>query len=368
MGSERPYGLVLRQDFEVMERQLRDKTREAWQDKYREAAGLLKDHFPGEWSRIQNCGMAFERRAWVPDAKWGKLQPMRCHNVPFCLPCVEYAHRLRLNGWFNSLERVTPAGLPLRLSQVTQTAPLNADGEGWGAAASRNVSKFRKVVGAHLREWYGEGIGVVMSYQDFGEQGFSKRHPHLHMTVSGYRLLDGKVSVVQDPDLAGSGRGRWDEGMAARATVFGDWSGWHSGGSLDVIPFKQGRAEYNKLLRYQLRELVDLSKIEYQPSKRRLLWKSGTGPEVAGMDVLDFKARLLEYKLRLGVWERSQKTGGVKKLHVGFGILGDAAIGAAQEAIGGVESDHKPDCACGKCQEWYREEYTPNEIFVLGDV
>jgi hypothetical protein len=249
---------------------------------------------------------------------WYKVVPRQvCERIPYCIRCTKANTERRVWDTLNQYSRCTPAGQKLRFQHIVQTAPLTNDGEGWGLAASKDIAKFAAIVWGSLVEFHGPGIGAYMSYQDFGEQGFNKRHPHMDLTLNGWMLEDGKAVHTPRLELRGGGRAQWDDSIRARATVFQVDA---RRGSPDFGVVKVGVRQYYKILRYQVREMIDLRKLTYRTSPEIIQWTGYKDQPPAAMTVDHFLDGLQEYQTRTKAWTRQAQ------LHRSFGHMAKKSL------------------------------------------
>lgn len=323
---------------------------------HRDTQRFLQKFWPEKWDRIRQCSMEYTFHEDLDRPGFVKRRPRRCHQVPYCIVCARHDGLIRTMKTFDHFSRTTPKGKQMRFVHIVQTAPLTTQWQGWGAEASRDVRGFGRVVWDALKDEYGEGIGAVMSYQDFGERGFAKRHPHQDLTLNGWRLTnDGPVAVPR-MDLAGNGRARWDARVAKRASK--EWGIAARRGNVDVLGVRVGVPAYFKILRYQMRELVDFRKITYARGARDIHWNDYATKRRTRIAVGDFLLGLKEYELRLGRWSGGV---GAKNLHRLYGSMAKRSIGKTEAAIGGQPLPHKGNCPCVECGDWIDVELTPEE-------
>jgi hypothetical protein len=323
----------------------RDRVSREW-GRFRELQSFLADHFPDPWERIQTCGLRFKTYESRDRPGFYKLVPFSCHEVPYCIQCTRMETARRVASTLDNFNRCTPKGKQPRFVHVVQTAPIYEDGTGWGNQASRNVPKFNRIVWDTLTQHLGEGIGAVQSYQDFGERCFAKRHPHLDLTVNGWMLSGGKPAVTPTLDLAGQGRARWDQAIVQRALALNLEA---ERGNLHVTPVIEGHRSYYSVLRYQMRELVDLRKLSYSRREGRVWWMSYKDSSRQAFTVQDFLSGLAEYQARLQVWME-----GGPSLHRAFGHMAKRSIGKTEDAMEGGPIPHGQDCPCSQCGDWDR--------------
>jgi hypothetical protein len=322
--------------------------------KHRRLQSLLQDHFPGEWANISRCRMAYKPLESVQRPGHYKVAPIyACWELPFCIRCVKASTHRRVMAALDKYHRCTPKGQSMQLFHIVQTAPIYDDGTGWGVEASSNLKAFGNIVWENLQEFYGEGIGAIMSYQDFGERLFAKRHPHMDLTLNGWMLKDGQPAKTPKLNLQGGGRARWDNALVQRATRFRVDA---KRGSLDVSRVIDERAIQYKVLRYQMRELVNLRQVQYNRDRQTVTWhaysKDRDVPTQTTLTVHEFKAGLAEYQWRLKQWPQGEDEG--MELHRAYGHIAKRSVRKTQKAMGGVPMPHDELCPCAECGDWER--------------
>lgn len=243
---------------------------------------------------------------------------------------------------------VTPRGRVPRFYHVVQTAHHSEDGNGWGVKASQDLEAFGRIVWSALREWFGDGIGAIMSYQDFGERGFAKRHPHMDLTMNGYAVRDGVVRTVNPPDLTGRGFDRWCETVMKYARTL-DLTAYVN--DVDFTGPVHGHRDYHGVLKYQMREMVDLRKLEYDRGSRTVWWWSYKDSTRTPLPADVFVERLDEYRQRLDL-----------ELHRHYGHLAKRKVRATANVVGGEPIPHGDHCPCSECGDWFRIDLTDEEI------
>jgi len=310
---------------------------------------FLRHHVPGVAPVVEAC---YSRLQWYQSVDRSgefKWNPVGCNQQPWCIFCMKREENRRVMKTFDRFHRCTPALEQPRFIHVVQTASLTEDGKGFGLAASRDIAGFGQVVWAVLREMYGEGIGAVMSYQDFGERGFAKRHPHMDLTLNGWRL--GTVGAEHTPrvELRSGGYERWQATYVAAALRMDPEA---RQGNFQVRAVREGTEAYYRMLRYQMREMVDLRKLEYDPHKGVVYWHEYQDARRQRFEVAEWKAGLAEYQWRLRRWGSDDEP--EIRLHRYYGILSDRQVRRTQKAMGGVSLPHGDRCPCAECGDWER--------------
>lgn len=343
--------IVSREGLEDLVLQHKQAVLKDW-GKHRRLQALLQDHFPGHWDSISRCRMAYKPLESVQRPGYYKVAPLyACWQLPFCIRCVKAATHRRVMAALEKYHLCTPKGQPMRLTHIVQTAPIYEDGTGWGVEASRNVKAFGDIVWGNLQEFYGQGIGAIMSYQDFGEQFFAKRHPHMDLTLNGWMLKDGTAAKTPVLGLKGGGRTKWDQALVQRATRLRLDA---ARGSLAVSRVVEERPVQYKILKYQMRELVNLRQVRYDRENQTVTWinYSQRGPPETTLTVREFKAGLAEYQWRLKQWPQGDDEG--MELHRAYGHIAKRSVRKTQKAMGGVPMPHDEECPCAECGDWER--------------
>lgn len=162
-------------------------------------------------------------------------------------------------------------------------------------------------------------------------------------------------SAVQTPrlKLGNGGRAKWDAAIVQRATRLRIDA---ERGSLDVSRQIDVRAVQYKVLRYQMRELVNFRQVKYDREKQTVTWtaydKTWGGPRETKFSILDFKAGLAEYQWRLKQWPQGKDEG--MEIHRAYGHIAKRSVRKTQKAMGGVPLLHDEECPCAECGDWER--------------
>lgn len=345
--------VVLREGLDGLVRDHKLAVLKDWR-RHRKLQSLLQDHFPGQWENIARCRMAFKPFESVERPGHYKVAPTyACWELPLCIRCVKATTHRRVMAALEKYHLCTPKGRPIELVHMVQTAPITEDGQGWGVEASQDIKGFGEVVWGNLKEFYGEGIGSIMSYQDFGEQFFAKRHPHMDLTLNGWMLQDGKPVKTPRLSLGNGGRARWDQALVQRAMRFRLDA---RRGSFDVSRVIDERAAQYKVLAYQMRELVNLRQVQYNREKQTVTWHAYDNernvPKTTTLTVHEFKAGLAEYQWRLKQWPQGDDEG--MELHRAYGHIAKRSVRKTQKAMSGIPLPHDKQCPCAECGDWER--------------
>lgn len=358
--------LVRRQGLDVEKRRQLIESRRLWAP-HRSLKLFLQDTMPAIWDEVRACRMTgfkeSESREWP--GYW-KAEPVwSCHQIPWCLQCVKADSVRRTLTALNRFANCTPAGKQPRFIHLVQNAPIKYDGPehtwpddvGWGKEASHDLAGFRQVVMRAVEDHYGPGCGAIASYHDFGERAFAKRHPHIDLTLNGWAIRDGKPAALPRLDLTGRGYARWMESITAAASRF-RIDAQPGPRSLDVSGVMVGAWSYYGVLKYQMRQIVDLRKIDYSRERREVRWISYKPPYPRQrFTVNDFLAGLLEYQVRLGAFgERDPQ-----QLHAAMGHMAKGRPYRAANAIfQGDDIPHGKRCPCRTCGDW--DTHYPDEV------
>ena len=343
----RKRGTVQRSGLEALVKKKSRQVRETW-GRHRGLMRFLEDYFPHEWEDIRHCSLSYKALEEAASPGWYKVAPLNvCHRIPYCIQCTKVNTQRRIRNAFNQFARATPAGRRPRFIHVVQTAPATDDGQGWGWPASRNIRAFGRIVWDALGDLYGPGLGAIMSYQDFGEQAFAKRHPHMDLTLNGYMLHDGTSTLTPRYDLSAGGLQRWDACVMRRATRLQIDA---SRGNVWLGHAVVGVPAYYAQLKYQMRELVDLRKLDYTRNANRVDWLSYKDNHRTQFTVDAFLDGLMEYQMRLRVWNRGER----QQLHRAYGTMAKNTIGTTQRLVDGSDLPHDAHCPCGECGDWHR--------------
>lgn len=334
---------------------------------FRALKQFLADQYPEEWEKVRRCGLTLPRmQEDVEDRRRVKLVPESCRRVPFCIRCVRNARVRRVSSAMDKFRRCTPDGEQPRFVHIVQNAPTWENRVGWGWQASERRDDFAKIVFSTLREFYGDGVGVEMSYQDFGERAFADRHPHMDLTLNGWRLGDEGAERTPMFDLGDGGHHRFVDRITerARATFGVEAERNRRAKEFDLTPVRIGVRQYWRILSYQMRELVDLRKLDYDRDENKVYWISEKYDTREPFKVIDFIHGMEEYQERLGCWKPMNQGG--KSLHRAYGHLADRKLRETQRVMGGVDPEHGAKCPCGECNDWDRAFMDDVEAAVRG--
>jgi hypothetical protein len=327
----------------VAQRRIQRRVSADWR-KHRSMQRFFQTQVPDKWDKMQHCDLRFIHRRREYPREGYKVISLRCRQVPFCFRCAEHETNLRVQRAYDAFFACKPARKAPRFMHIVQTAPIYANGTGWGNAASKNIDAFFNVVWATLKDTFGDGIGAKMTYQDFGSLGPQKTHPHIDLTLNGWRLLDGKAVPIRYLDLKRGDLQRWNKTLADHARVLGS-EGNHGNPFFGQV--FTSAAAYFPIMAYQLRELWDFGTLTH-PDPKTLVWHSYKGGQHA-YPVGDFFRHMLEYQRRLGMWGHHQAS----NLHRLYGHMAKGQVGKTMRAMSGIERSHRRNCNCGECQEWF---------------
>lgn len=322
----------------------------AYWSKHADLYRFLQDFEPAIADRVRECGKHLIEERRVDDRRVRRLRPIRpCRVRPWCHFCSEYTAYRRVSDAMKGFQRCTPAGEKPRFIHIVQVAPHGRDGQykdgsDWGRHACRNVKAFRGVVWRALEDLYGPGIGGIASYQDFGEEGFAKRHPHVDLTLNGWQMGDEGQVKTKRYQLGGNGRERWEATVQARASRF---IVNPARGSFNLEPARVGVRPYWHTLEYQMREMIDVRKLQYSREGSIVYWKSEKYGTRQKFVASEWYAGYIEYSDRL----RQFRGHGQSGLHASHGHMAKRSIRKTQLAMGG-EVRHDSDCGCRECAEW----------------
>lgn len=327
-------------------RELRQAHLDEWR-RHRSLVHFLSEEYPEEWAKVQYCRTDHSVQGAVLGPSSLRVSLEGCGCVPYCPACASAATNRRVGRTLRAFQRCTPKGQEPRFLHIVQRATYYPDGTGWGRQASEDHAEFARLVFEVLRRAYGEGVGAIVSYHDVGEGLWRKRTPHLDLTLNGWTLEDGRPAHVKRYELRGDGHDRWQRWIAEAV----ERRGWTGTGysSVDFQDVTVGVPAYINALRYQLREVIDLRKVEYSRRERKVSWKDYRNNYRRGEFTVDeFKAGLVEYARRLKPWTSA----GRRPLDRILGHMADRAIGKTEDAMDGGASAHWANCTCGVCRGW----------------
>lgn len=318
---------------------------------------FLQDFFPGRWSGIQLCGRRFvESRAASGDDRW-KIRHLGCHELPYCIVCVKLEGNRRVAKTMDKFRACTPKGFQPSFFHVVQTAPSPMAGEPdgrylpatqpWAHAALDDAEWFSQIVYDTAADHMGGELGVVASFQAFGERGPAHSHPHIDFTINGWSLRDGAPVKTPRPELEGNGRRKWDRSLAQLASKRVPGAGR---GNLWVGKRVVGVAAYWAQMRYQMREMMDFRKLRYNRDASIVGWVDYNTGHVTRMTARDFLQAFIGYQEKFGSWSRNDR----QTMHRRYGHLADRNVGATSAKMGGEVPKHRSNCICSECSDWER--------------
>lgn len=266
-----------------------------------------------------------------------KVSLLRCGEVPWCVLCTATAEWKRVNNAVRALVRTTPAGKNPRFTHMFMTAPHPGpdaeDWDGaWGKEACQDPKWFKRVVFETIKEAYDLDVGAVMAYQDFGEHAFAKRHPHCDFVVNGWALNDGVVKATPVLWMKGGGRERLQETLLQKVRKKVPEA---TQGNYHTKRTYMGKGFLRESLKYSVREMVDIRKMEYKRDRQVVYWKNYKENRQVKMTVLEFEVGLAEYQARLKQWPSDG--GPSAELVTRHGFMSDRRIGATQALVGGKD-------------------------------
>ncbi|HUR61952.1 MAG TPA: hypothetical protein VM286_06265 [Candidatus Thermoplasmatota archaeon] len=352
-------------------RKARHVTRKTWA-RAPTLTHFLRDHAPAQWEAIQTCSLDYNIKQDPHNPKLYKIQPKRCHKIPWCIICTQYKHFIRVLNHLNKLSECTPKGQQIHTLHIVQTAPIYDHGlnpkEGWGVDASNNLDAWFQIVWKTLLDAYGPGIGAILNYQDYGEQIFHKRHPHIDLVLNGWTIQGKDAQAIQEYNLKDHGYEKFQNQLLQNAQQHWPTNGKH--GNLRIKPRKPSTALARQVLDYSSREIIDFRKMRYNHETQQVAWHNYKTNDWNLMDVHQTLAGFTEYEMRLGVFESNRAYGidnddeadnnTQNQLHRAFGHMSNKLLHKTSANIGGTPLPHNQDCICSQCRDW--------QLVILDDV
>jgi len=319
--------------------------------KHRSIQQYLADRCPNEWDAIRECKTghyAIQEDGDEP-GDYRVYPKHSCHKIPWCIMCVRDEEARRRGATRDLISLCTPANEEPRMAHMVLEAMVrNDDSTGWGVQASRDLPRFFQATHELLTELFGEGIGWKGSYQDFGERPFKKVNPHLDFTLNGYRIQEGQSIKLKPLNVKGNSGADWL--MRKQAEVLKR----HFQDVVVTMPLHLGwfvpPHRYEKALRYQLREMVNLTRFRYNRARQTMTWHPYNEEPVTVLSVLEFEVGVAEYQARLGQWGYEP----AQELHRGMGHMAKRSVRTTAKAIGGCLREHPKNCSCRDCGDWQR--------------
>jgi hypothetical protein len=184
------------------------------------------------------------------------------------------------------------------------------------------------------------------------ENSNAKRHPHVDLTLNGWRGVDGKASTVKEYWLGKGGLHRWNETVRRAAGAV--WPGAKSG-NVRLKRVRVGFQDYAAVLRYQVRELVDLRKLDYDRGKQTVAWLSYDSAHRAAAPNGVHGGRVHGRPAGVPGPARVLAQRHPPSLHSRYGHMADRTRNRTAAAIGGRPRRHRENCPCMECgREWHR--------------
>jgi hypothetical protein len=346
------------EERELLATRMRAAHERAWAQR-ESVKTLLRRHFPADWERVRRCRMDEWYDYKVRDREdQPNLVILRsqCGDHPFCPACNDVATYRRGMGMVRRLGMGTPGGKRVRPQIVTiGVSPREGDTRLVQLVAS-DVRRFKRACYRAAETIFGAGVGVLVTYQHYGQEVPVHEHPHVHMLVNGYHLNgEGKVECTRKFEKNSENKAMLDQ-LAARELnrafpEAGDSSkrAWLSSFDTNVEePETEGGVA--RTCKYVAREIIDFRDLEYDARKRIVYvtpYKE-QGPSV--LDVPTLQRSLSLYNARYQPWSSE---GGRRVFDSAYGELSDRLAGDTAKAMG-ARREHRDGCWCRECSNWGR--------------
>lgn len=309
---------------------------------------FLERHAPGVWDQVQHCREGRPDITPIEDDDRCSVQLAGCKQYPWCPSCNFEAMCRRASKAQKLFRQATPHGKEPRM-WVVELGPGGFHGRDWSAWAMENFREYMALQ-YDVIEWaFGEDVGAVATFQPYGEKLWAQDHPHVHWVVNGYKPEDDKPKRVKRYNLADGGRDRILEDFSRRLAKA---SGARVPTDTLWVDIREPEAGPKRVLRYNMRELIDPTKWRYIRDQGILATESyATGREAARFDAVSIAPRVAAYGNMYAHWGAP----GPRPVDKRFGCFSNRSMGDTAIIIGG-DASHDDDCICGQCKQWGRPE------------
>lgn len=323
----------------------------AWSSN-RSLARFWQEEYADEWGKVRECRVEWEWYAGTGSQQKYRIERDYCSTRPFCPACNNQWQNVRAHGALKALRRATPGGKPPMTFMVT-IAPRKRSQrrDEWQDIAAEHHRTYMRACFRTLQDAYGEGIGAFAVYQHYGEKPFLVTHPHVHVLVNGWRLVDDEPKPTPYYDMSNGGNDRLRAALVRHVE-----REVRHGIKLDGIDILNVRAEkvetepdrLRRLFRYNYRELIDPTKWKYPRDSRIVRIENYHDPhDTAEVPIPALRAGLDSYGKRFGRWGAP----GTRVTDARLGILADSQI-RETERVMDVDFEHADDCVCRRCMGW----------------
>lgn len=328
--------------------------RKEWQ-KYRTVMRLLETRFPDQWQWVRQCRTRWEWADLTGKTNGYQIWGWACETKPFCPACNNKSQVARAMNARDTIAKTTPRGQEPRIFGVT-IAPRR-DPE-WRETVRNDHRRYMRAVYRVLERMYGKNVGAIATYQDYGESPFIHHHPHVHATVNGWNLRDGRADKVAYYDVAREGGidplrqiivEEMTRAFGTKATFDIDHF------SIRIERVQTGQTAHYKWLNYQMRELIDPMKWEWERGADHIEVINYTGEPPAKVPLKTLNEGLASYGARFGRWGvRGRRT-----TDGAYGIMADKKVNATAEAMQSTKA-HADTCRCKECVTRGRRNRAPD--------
>lgn len=346
-------------EIEDLAARMRGAHERAWAQ-HESVKTLLRRHFPGDWNRVRGCRMSlqfrYKTRVHEEEPNVVMLQP-ECRDRPFCPACNDVASWNRASGLLRKLKRGTPKGRKVTAFGVTLAVSALDGDDRIVRLVSGDIKRMKEAAYRTCGRLYGEGVGVLLAYQHYGQEPLVRLRPHVHCLVNGHKL-NAKNEPEKTPtfDLQSGGKEALNETWFAelkRAFPEGPTGEaretWFMERDTNIQHYRDN-ASVAHAAKYIARELIDFRDFEYGPRKRIVYvtpYKQ-QGPAVTSVPTLQHNLSL--YNARFQPWSGRN---GRRVFDAACGELSDKRMGDTALAMGSDPS-HRDGCWCHECSQWSR--------------
>lgn len=348
-------------------KRLWDHHQRAW-SRRRGLQRLYMRHFPDAWERVRECRT---RVTVTPgENRAGPLYLVKregCKLRPYCPACNEERRSERARDAARVLESCAPGKAKAEAFSVTVAARGHTTSPEWHARAMKDHRAFMRGVAHGIDRAYGGGLGMLATFQPYGNEVLTLPHPHVHAVVSGWAIRDGAPAHVEPLDFKG-GAGAKERALApileeasrelgAEVTILTS-NTW-------IDPARAiGRGAVTSRYRYNFKEVVNPLDWQYDREADTVRILNYAKPlQSRVIDAATLRPRILAYGAAYGDWTdvgREGRRAGGRPIDGWYGILARGATIEETRALMQHVDSHREDCACGECSTYGRPEWQPD--------
>jgi hypothetical protein len=338
---------------------------EAWRRK-RNLYKLYVDHLPDMLEKLRRCRTLVRTRPG--EGKAGSVaivERVGCGVRPYCPACNEEQRVKRARNAVRVLESASPGREKPRAFGVTFAARMHTTHPEWQGRAMEDHRALMRGVARGLDRAYGGGVGCLATFQAYGNDVFTQPHPHVHVIMSSWKLVDETPARVQPLDLDSWPGARERafrpivEGVARALKCDVDARTTNTWITREVV----GKASIRAAYRYNFRELLNPLDWFYDRDAQTIRIMNYPRPIASRtISAMTLRPRVEAYGARYGDWNDIGQEGpsrGRRTLDGWYGILSDKLLPETRIVMSHT-AQHSDDCACRECTEYERADWQPD--------